>query len=444
MQGAIRRAYRIELTKAKRCYQNGFWQVAFGHLERAHVLGQRYLQPHYVTHWWMLKCGWKLGSAHEVLGQILRLMAVLPGFLTGWVPLGNTGGANVSAIKPMPLPADLQPLFPRNPIWRDVAKRLYLMLGLGVLIVLVSEFYRSQIQAFIDTQWQRKEFRTLTTGGAVQTLKVTTLLNWHSADPAFSTEAGVSYLIEADGRKILFDLGLNRHQESPSPLQANMDLLDVFPAELDMIFISHLHPDHVGGHQFVSQRSFSFGLTQQPLAASTRIITPTPMQYPGNQPEYLPKPQLLLPGIATTGPISRQLPSGLIDEQALVIHVAGKGLVLFVGCGHQGLDKLLQLVEQSFTEPLYAIVGDLHLPVPHGRLEIGGIDVQRRLASGDGIFDPMDAADVRAAVSLLASKFNRIWIGGHDSSDQALDLLQQAMPGQVTLLKVGDSHLVSD
>ncbi len=444
MQQAIRRAYRIELTKAKRCYHNGLWQMAFGHLERAHVLGQRYIQPHYVTHWWMLKCGWQQRSVKEVFGQILRLMAVLPGFLTGWVPLGNTGGANVSAMKPMPLPADLQALFPHQPIWRDVKKRLYMMLALAVLLILGSEFYRSQLQAFIDSQWQQKTFQPLTGGGAVQSLKVTTLVNWHSADPAFSTEAGVSYLIEADGRKILFDLGFNRHQESPSPLQVNMDLLDVFPAELDMIFISHLHPDHVGGRQFASQRSFSFGLIQQPLPAHTRIITPTPMQYPGSQPEYLHQPQQLFPGIASTGPISRQLPIGLIDEQALVIHVAGKGLVLFVGCGHQGLNKLLQLVEQSFTEPLYAIVGDLHLPVPHGRLTLAGIDVQRRLASGDGMFDPMDAADVRAAVNLLAAKVGHIWIGGHDSSDEALELLQQAMPERVTLLKVGDSHLLSD
>lgn len=153
MHQAIRRAYRIELTKAKRCYHNGLWQMAFGHLERAHVLGQRYILPHYVTHWWMLKCGWKLGSVKEVLGQVLRLLAVLPGFLTGWVPFGNTGGANVSAVQPMPLPADLQPLFPHNPIWRDVTKRFFVMLGLGALFILDSEFYCNQVQVFLETLW---------------------------------------------------------------------------------------------------------------------------------------------------------------------------------------------------------------------------------------------------------------------------------------------------
>jgi hypothetical protein len=339
MQRKLRRLYRIELTQAKRCYHQGLWSQAFGHLERAHVLGQRFLVAHYVTHWWMLKCGWRLGSVKEVLGQLLRLLAVLPGFLTGWVPLGNTGGANVSAIRPMPLPAELLPLFGPQPIRRDMAKRLVALCVVAILLLLGSEFYRYQMQALIDSSWQQKTLSPLPAVGAVKTLKVTTLVNWHSADPAFSTEAGVSYLIEADGRKILFDVGFNRHQQSLSPLQANMDLLDVFPAELD---------------------------------------------------------------------------------------------------------KLLQLVEQSFTEPLYAIVGDLHLPVPHGRLEIAGIDVQRRLASGNGVFDPMGAADVQAAVSQLAGKFSHIWIGGHDSSDETLQLLKHQLPGRVTVLQVGDSHLLSD
>lgn len=137
MQRKLRRLYRIELTQAKRCYHQGLWSQAFGHLERAHVLGQRFLVAHYVTHWWMLKCGWRLGSVKEVLGQLLRLLAVLPGFLTGWVPLGNTGGANVSAIKPMPLPDDIKALLPSNPIRRDIAIRLLVLVFVLLFVLLI-------------------------------------------------------------------------------------------------------------------------------------------------------------------------------------------------------------------------------------------------------------------------------------------------------------------
>ena len=43
----------------------------------------------------------------EVLGQLSRIIAAAV-FSRIWVPLGNTGRANVSAMKPMPIPADLR------------------------------------------------------------------------------------------------------------------------------------------------------------------------------------------------------------------------------------------------------------------------------------------------------------------------------------------------
>jgi hypothetical protein len=45
---------------------------------------------------------------HEVLGQLFRLAVAAPGSVTGRYPVGNTGGANVSAFAPMPVPDDLQ------------------------------------------------------------------------------------------------------------------------------------------------------------------------------------------------------------------------------------------------------------------------------------------------------------------------------------------------
>ena len=44
----------------------------------------------------------------EIIGQLVRLVVAAPGTWTGRYPVGNTGGANVSALKPMPIPDDLQ------------------------------------------------------------------------------------------------------------------------------------------------------------------------------------------------------------------------------------------------------------------------------------------------------------------------------------------------
>ncbi|RBP52728.1 uncharacterized protein DUF3703 [Arenicella xantha] len=121
-----------ELAAAKLTYQQNYLNRSFAHLERAHILGQRYFFRHWRTHWWMLKVGLKRGDWHEVVGQCVRLAAVIPGFVSGWVPKGNTGGANVSPIKPMPIPPDLESLLSDYHVLRDVLWRggVYLLLAL--------------------------------------------------------------------------------------------------------------------------------------------------------------------------------------------------------------------------------------------------------------------------------------------------------------------------
>ena len=57
----------------------------------------------------MLKVGWRCGDAREIRGQILRIAGSLV-LSRIWVPLGNTGGADVSPIQPMAIPDDLKAL----------------------------------------------------------------------------------------------------------------------------------------------------------------------------------------------------------------------------------------------------------------------------------------------------------------------------------------------
>lgn len=103
-------AFTQEMARAKHAYQNADYSMAFYHLERAHILGQQYTIPHTVSHVWMWKVGWKQGDAREVIGQIPRILASLL-ISRLWVPLGNTGGANVSPFKAMPIPNDLRAYF---------------------------------------------------------------------------------------------------------------------------------------------------------------------------------------------------------------------------------------------------------------------------------------------------------------------------------------------
>ena len=76
-------------------------------LERAHILSQPMAVAHVRTHLAMLGYGLRHRDRREIIGQLVRLVLAAPGTWTGRYPVGNTGGANVSALKPMPMPADL-------------------------------------------------------------------------------------------------------------------------------------------------------------------------------------------------------------------------------------------------------------------------------------------------------------------------------------------------
>lgn len=116
--------YQVEMAASREAEHAGDIAAAIAHLERAHILGQRYLLPHLATHWRMLTLARAAQNDPETRGQILRLVAAIPGYVFGWVPVGNTGGANVSAVKPMPVPPDLAPYFEGFSVWTGVLVRV--------------------------------------------------------------------------------------------------------------------------------------------------------------------------------------------------------------------------------------------------------------------------------------------------------------------------------
>jgi len=109
MHPELRKAYDAEMTAAVTRYNTGDLQLAFSHLERAHILGQSFPIEHARTHWWMLKVGWKRRDFVEIAGQLPRILGALL-FSRMWVPIGNTGGARVPPFQSMPIPEDLQRL----------------------------------------------------------------------------------------------------------------------------------------------------------------------------------------------------------------------------------------------------------------------------------------------------------------------------------------------
>jgi hypothetical protein len=105
---AIGRAWAEAHTAARQSRAAGDRTGEWHHLERAHILSQPLAVTHIRTHLAMLMYGIRGRDRHEIAGQLVRLLVAGPGSALGRYPVGNTGGANVSAVTPMPIPSGLR------------------------------------------------------------------------------------------------------------------------------------------------------------------------------------------------------------------------------------------------------------------------------------------------------------------------------------------------
>jgi len=94
-----------EVEKSTQAEANGDYRASFTHLENAHVLGQASTYWHVKVHWLMLRWGLRRRDAREVFGQVIRILGAAVLTAVKGVPIGNTGGSNVSPVKPMPITA---------------------------------------------------------------------------------------------------------------------------------------------------------------------------------------------------------------------------------------------------------------------------------------------------------------------------------------------------
>ena len=294
-----------------------------------------------------------------------------------------------------------------------------------------------------DCAWTTTYYPKLGDVGTVKRLSILPLVDWHTAPNSGKTlvgEAGVSYLLRADDTTILFDVGLNARSEHPSPLLRNMDALGVSLEQVDYIYISHLHLDHVGGRAY--QRAHTFGLSGERLnLEGVTAFVPVPMTHPTARVEVEEEPRVIAPGIITLGPIPRQLFFlGWTPEQSLAVNVEGKGIVLIIGCGHSTIQRIVDRAEGLFDAPLYGVIGGLHYPVTASRLTRFGLPLQRILGTGKWPWDPINREDVAAGIAYLQDRQPQlVALSPHDSCDWSLGAFRRAFGGAYQNLQVGEA-----
>jgi 7,8-dihydropterin-6-yl-methyl-4-(beta-D-ribofuranosyl)aminobenzene 5'-phosphate synthase len=314
---------------------------------------------------------------------------------------------------------------------------LTLAIPFFLLVILQLRFKKGK--ARVARHRQRTEDHKLRNFGAIKAAEILPLIDFYTNKNSLMGEAAVSYLIKTDERTILFDVGYNSAQRDPSPLLNNMKELGIAIPDFDTVFISHNHPDHVGGMKNMRRRTFS--LTNGYIDLSGKAIyTPVPMSYPNSKPLCSERPTVIGKGIASTGTIPNQLFFlGWTLEQSLALNVEGKGIVLIVGCGHPTLPSILERAERLFEEPLFGLVGGLHYPVTGGRDTILGIPIERYVGTGKPPWRPVTMEEVQQNIALLKSKHPRlVALSAHDSCDASLAAFRDAFGTAYRDIRVGE------
>ncbi|MBN1631728.1 MAG: MBL fold metallo-hydrolase [Thermoleophilia bacterium] len=303
----------------------------------------------------------------------------------------------------------------------------------------VLQFWRDKRQA--DRRWAAERPTAIAELGAVNRLSILPLVEYYSAVEGLATEPGVSYLVTFDDEKLLFDVGWNMRNEHPSPLLRNMKVLGVSADQLDEVFISHGHLDHVGGRR--SQIDKTFALSAQPVdLEGVRIFVPPPLTYPTGRVTVVDKPRRLAPGVASSGPLMRAIwLTGPVLEQNLLVNVAGKGVVMIVGCGHPSLSRMVERAQAVTGWPLYGVVGGLHFPVTGSRVGKGR---QNIVGNGKLPWQRITREEAREAAALLADlDLGLVALSAHDSCDWSLGVFKEALGERYRTLKAGEEIIIA-
>ncbi|RLI67418.1 MBL fold metallo-hydrolase [Candidatus Heimdallarchaeota archaeon] len=179
-------------------------------------------------------------------------------------------------------------------------------------------------------------------------VKITILYDNYEFDRRLKTGFGFSCLIEVENKSILFDTG----GDSPTLLD-NMKKLGIDPQDIDLIVLSHIHGDHVGG---------LFGILKINPNVTVYIPKSFPTSFKNEIKSYgadyveVSNPTEIFDGVYTTGELGTW-----IKEQSLIIKTE-KGLIIITGCAHPGIVNIVKKAKELTGEEVYLVVGGFHYP----------------------------------------------------------------------------------
>ena len=208
-------------------------------------------------------------------------------------------------------------------------------------------------------------------------------------------EHGFACLVDCAAGRLLFDTGRG------SALLHNLNILEIDPASIDAVVLSHGHDDHTGGlmpllrkigarpvyahPEIFSERYFARGGEIRPIGlASSR----SELEAAGARFRLIEECTELAHGLWFSGEIPRR---NAVEhgDLALVVPVAGSwetdpfaddaalavttaaGLVILLGCAHAGVINTVEHFRRQLGESrIHAVIGGMHLaPVSDGQYQ---------------------------------------------------------------------------
>lgn len=271
---------------------------------------------------------------------------------------------------------------------------------------------------------------------------------WDPANGVLRAEHGLSLLltVESEGRResVLYDSGLGR-----DTLIHNLDVLTVPVGGLRALVISHGHIDHYSGLEGLVRR---VGRNRLPIVLhpdvwkDRKIVFPTGGELHTPPPSFRDldgegieiieeiAPTLLIDGLVmVTGQVERKtdfekgfpfqyarsgnewVPDRWVwDDQAIVVNVRHRGLVVLSGCSHAGIINILRHAQAlTGVNQIFGVVGGFHLTGP--------------------VFEPL----IARTLAELAEINPAVIVPGHCTGWKAIHAIARRLPAAYVQTSVG-------
>ncbi|MCF7948754.1 MAG: MBL fold metallo-hydrolase, partial [Spirochaetia bacterium] len=218
-------------------------------------------------------------------------------------------------------------------------------------------------------------------------LRITTLIeNSAGEDSSLEHEHGISFFIEKDGHRVLFDTGQS------GAFVKNAARLGRDLSALELVALSHGHYDHTGGFLRLLNTARSFELCLKECIFHKKYVHEEGnYTFKGNpfDEQFLQEQGIaydpvkedcteLLPGLYVLTNFPRLYPDEVpsarfvlemeegyrpdrFDDEILLAIDTPRGLVVLLGCSHPGVRNMLDHVKGQLQRPLYAVLGGTHL-----------------------------------------------------------------------------------